>query len=147
MTATHTPAPGRRSMFRRRSAIPGFGLTMGITLAVLSLVVLIPLTAVALKASQQTLPELLQAGFSERALTAYRLSFGAALIAASVVWSQVLPGTAMDLVGRALGERPGRMAGMMVMTFLNIHHFFTDGVLWKLRNPEVRADLFGHVGR
>ncbi len=84
MTATHTPAPGRRSMFRRRSAIPGFGLTMGITLAVVSLVVLIPLTAVALKASQQTLPELLQAGFSERALTAYRLSFGAALIAALI---------------------------------------------------------------
>jgi hypothetical protein len=71
--------------------------------------------------------------------------YGAAILAASVIWSQVLPGTAMDLVGKALGERPGTMAGMMVMTFLNIHHFFTDGVLWKLRNPEVRADLFGHL--
>lgn len=69
------------------------------------------------------------------------------LLAASVIWAQILPGTAMDLVAGALGERPGRMAGMMVMTFLNIHHFFTDGVLWKLRNPEVRADLFGHLQR
>lgn len=69
------------------------------------------------------------------------------LLAASVIWAQILPGTAMDLVGATLGERPGRMAGMMVMTFLNIHHFFTDGVLWKLRNPAVRADLFGHLAR
>lgn len=83
-------------------------------------------------------------GKASRLVTRMAL-WAAALLAASVVWSQVLPGTAMDLVGQALGERPGRMAGMMVMTFLNIHHFFTDGVLWKLRNPEVRADLFGHV--
>lgn len=71
--------------------------------------------------------------------------YAAVILAASYLWSQVLPGTAMDLVGKALGTRPGQLAGMMVMTFLNIHHFFTDGVLWKLRNPEVRADLFGHL--
>lgn len=72
--------------------------------------------------------------------------YAALILLGSFVWSMVLPGTAMDLVAGALGERPGRMAGMMVMTFLNIHHFFTDGVIWKLRNPEVRADLFGHLG-
>jgi sulfate/thiosulfate transport system permease protein len=78
------PLAARRPAFRRRSAIPGFGLTMGVTLTILSLIVLIPLTAVVLKASQQSFPELLQAAFNERALTAYRLSFGAALIAATV---------------------------------------------------------------
>ncbi|UTP37974.1 sulfate ABC transporter permease subunit CysT [Phenylobacterium sp. LH3H17] len=85
MTATHPPqtAP-RRPVFRRRSAIPGFSLTLGVTLSILSLVVLIPLVAVALKASQQTFPELLEAAFNARALTAYRLSFGAALVAALV---------------------------------------------------------------
>lgn len=74
----------RRPLIRRRSAIPGFSLTMGITLAILSLIVLIPLSAVGLKASEQSWTEFLQAAFNERALTAYRLSFGAALIAAAI---------------------------------------------------------------
>ena len=86
MTATETPqiVAARRPMIRRRSAIPGFALTMGVTLTILSLIVLVPLCAVALKASEQTFPEFLQAAFNERALTAYRLSFGAALIAALI---------------------------------------------------------------
>jgi sulfate transport system permease protein len=77
-------AKARRPLIRRRSAIPGFGLTMGITLAILSLIVLIPLSAVALKAADQSFPDFLNAAFNERALTAYRLSFGAALIAATI---------------------------------------------------------------
>ncbi|MDP1598805.1 sulfate ABC transporter permease subunit CysT [Phenylobacterium sp.] len=86
MTATETSqiVASRRPMIRRRSAIPGFALTMGVTLTILSLIVLIPLSAVALKASEQTFPEFLQAAFNERALTAYRLSFGAAFIAAII---------------------------------------------------------------
>ena len=28
---------------------------------------------------------------------------------------------------------------------INIHHFFIDGAMWKLRNPEVRRELFSHV--
>jgi sulfate transport system permease protein len=86
MTATsptESVAP-RRPLIRRRSAIPGFSLTMGVTLAILSLIVLIPLSAVALKASEQSWQEFFQAAFNERALTAYRLSFGAALIAAAI---------------------------------------------------------------
>jgi sulfate transport system permease protein len=41
-TAPRPSGAGRRPLFRRRSAIPGFGLTMGVTLTVLSLIVLIP---------------------------------------------------------------------------------------------------------
>ena len=77
-------APPARRLFRRRSAIPGFGLTMGVTLTVLSLVVLIPLTAVAIKASGLGLGGMIQQAFTERALHAYALSFGASLIAAAV---------------------------------------------------------------
>ncbi len=73
-----------RRLFRRRSAIPGFGLTLGVSLTVLSLIVLIPLSAVALKASGLGVHGFLAAGFSRRAWAAYRLSFGAALIAASI---------------------------------------------------------------
>ena len=41
----------RRPFLRRRSAIPGFALTLGVTLTLLSLIVLIPLSAVVFKAS------------------------------------------------------------------------------------------------
>jgi sulfate transport system permease protein len=75
------PAP---RLFRRRSAIPGFGLTMGVTLSVLSLIVLIPLTAVAIKASGLGLGGMVQQAFTERALHAYALSFGASFVAAAV---------------------------------------------------------------
>ncbi len=57
---------------------------MGLTVSLLSLVVLIPLSAVILKASGQSFSEFLEAGFSPRALGAYRLSFGAAFVAAMV---------------------------------------------------------------
>jgi sulfate transport system permease protein len=82
--ADRPPVAVRRPLFRRRSAIPGFGLTLGVTLAILSTVVLIPLFAVALKAGQQSPAEFLADAFSQRALAAYRLSFGAAFIAAAV---------------------------------------------------------------
>ena len=76
--------PVRRSFFRRRSAVPGFALTLGVTLAILSLVVLIPLTAVVIKSAQLTPAEFAAAAFSERAVQAYKLSFGASLIAATI---------------------------------------------------------------
>ena len=32
------------------------------------------------------------------------------------------------------------------VAFVNIHHYFVDGSLYKLRNPAVRRDLFAHLG-
>jgi hypothetical protein len=32
------------------------------------------------------------------------------------------------------------------VSFVNIHHYFIDGCLYKLKNPEVRRDLFAHLG-
>jgi sulfate transport system permease protein len=85
VTASPLPAaPARRPLFRRRSAIPGFGLTMGVTLTLLSLLVLVPLSAVALKAAGIGWDGFVKAGFSERAVLAYRLSFGAAFVAAAI---------------------------------------------------------------
>jgi len=76
--------PRGRPLFRRRSAIPGFTLTLGVTLTVLSLIVLIPLSAVALKAAQLSPSEFLAVAFSQRAMAAYRLTFGAAFVAAVI---------------------------------------------------------------
>ena len=85
-TAARRPtAPqGKRPFFRRRSAIPGFGLTMGVTLTVLSLIVLIPLSAVVLKAAQQSPADFWAMATSQRSLAAYRLTFGAAFVAAVI---------------------------------------------------------------
>jgi sulfate transport system permease protein len=82
-SANGRPAP-RRPLFRRRSAIPGFGLTLGVTLTILSLIVLIPLSAVAIKASALSPAQFVAAAFSERAMAAYRLTFGAAFVAAVI---------------------------------------------------------------
>ncbi len=89
MTATDAALPtsalrARRPLFRRRSAIPGFSITLGVTLTVLSLVVLIPLTAVVIKSAGQTQAQFIAAAFSERAMKAYQLTFGASAIAAVI---------------------------------------------------------------
>jgi sulfate/thiosulfate transport system permease protein len=70
--------------FHRPTAVPAFGPAFGIAVAGLSLVVLVPLAALVLRAAGQSWTEFLAAAFSERALSAYRLSFGTALAAALV---------------------------------------------------------------
>jgi sulfate transport system permease protein len=70
--------------WRKPSVIPGFGLTLGFTLLALSLIVLIPLAALVLRAASIGPSAFLEIATSERTLLALRLSFGAALIAALV---------------------------------------------------------------
>nr|WP_277349234.1 sulfate ABC transporter permease subunit CysT [Sphingomonas sanguinis] len=64
--------------------MPGFGLTMGMTLFWLGLIVLLPLSALVIRAAGMGWEGFAAAGLSPRALAAYRLSFGAALAAAAV---------------------------------------------------------------
>ncbi|MCK6590312.1 MAG: sulfate ABC transporter permease subunit CysT, partial [Polyangiaceae bacterium] len=71
-------------MPRVRRVLPGFGLSMGITLTYLSLLVLIPLSTIFLKSASLGLPELWKVVASPRALASYRLSFGASFAAASI---------------------------------------------------------------
>ena len=66
-----------------RRVLPGFGLTLGYTLGYLSLIVLVPLAAVLLKAATLTWPHFWSIVTAPRALASYRLSFGAALLAAA----------------------------------------------------------------
>ena len=74
----------RRGRLRRPSPIPGFGLTFGFTILYLSLIVLIPLSAVFVKSAAAGWEAFARAAFSHRALAAYRLSFGASFAAAAV---------------------------------------------------------------
>ena len=68
----------------RRFVLPGFGLTLGFTLAYLGIIVLVPLAAAFLKTAGMSWPAFLAAAFSPRVMAAYRLSFGASLAAALV---------------------------------------------------------------
>ena len=69
---------------RSRGVLPGFGLTMGFTLAYISLIVLIPLSGVFLKAAGLPWAEFWSAVSTPRVAAAYRLSFGAAFGAAAI---------------------------------------------------------------
>jgi sulfate transport system permease protein len=64
--------------------IPGFGITFGFTLAWLTLIVLIPLAMIFVKSAGMGWHDFVTVGFSHRALTAYRLSFGTAAAAGLV---------------------------------------------------------------
>ncbi|HET7202430.1 MAG TPA: sulfate ABC transporter permease subunit CysT [Steroidobacteraceae bacterium] len=72
------------SWFRQPSILPGFGLTLGFTTFFLSALVLLPLAALVFKTTALTWSEFVSTVLDARALASYRLSFGAALAAASV---------------------------------------------------------------
>ncbi len=67
-----------------RRALPGFGLSLGYTTIWLSLIVLIPLSAVFLKAAGLGLEGLVAKLSDTRTLAALKLSFGTALLAAAI---------------------------------------------------------------
>ena len=67
--------------FKKRSNLPGFGLALGYTVLYLSLIVLIPLSALAVKGAAQPWAQFSEAVFDPRTLAAWRLTFGTALIA------------------------------------------------------------------
>lgn len=83
MTA-QTFTPPRRRGWRQPSVLPGFGLTFGFTLTWLTLIVLIPLATIFLKTAGMGWHEFVAVGLSDRALAAYRLSFGTAAAAGLV---------------------------------------------------------------
>jgi sulfate transport system permease protein len=69
---------------RRHSVIPGFGLTLGYSVSYLSLIVLIPLSALVVRGAAQPWAQFKDAVFDPRTLAAWRLTFGAALAASLI---------------------------------------------------------------
>lgn len=67
---------------RKHIALPGFGLTLGFTLLYLSAIVIIPLGALVIRALDMSWVDFWRFTTGDRALAAYRLTFGAAGIAA-----------------------------------------------------------------
>jgi len=81
MIAT-TPSGANKG--RAARVLPGFHLTLGFALFYLSLIVLIPLSALLLKTFTLTWDQFVTAVTSERVMASYRLTFGASLIAALI---------------------------------------------------------------
>jgi sulfate transport system permease protein len=67
---------------RQFNVLPGFGLTMGFTLFYLSAIVLIPFAALVIRTLELSWADFWHLATTDRALAAYRLTFGASLIAA-----------------------------------------------------------------
>jgi sulfate transport system permease protein len=90
--------------------IPGRGIALGLTVTIVSLVVLVPLASIVLTLSGITPAAFLGVAFSPRALAAYRLSIGASFTAAAI---DVVAGGAIAAV---LVRYPSR--GMRVLDAL-----------------------------
>jgi sulfate/thiosulfate transport system permease protein len=69
---------------REPNVIPGFGITLGFTTFFLCAIVLLPLSALVLKAAGMEWERFVAVITSPRALASYKLSFGASLVAAGV---------------------------------------------------------------
>lgn len=73
-----------KSSFRQPSILPGFGLTLGFSTFFLSAVVLVPLAALVMKTATMGWDDFVGVLLDPRAVASYRLSFGAALLAATI---------------------------------------------------------------
>lgn len=74
----------RAGGWRKPSVLPGFGLTLGLTVTYLSLIVLIPLAALVISAAGLGWDGFWAAVLRPRVLAAFRVSFTTALVAATI---------------------------------------------------------------
>ena len=68
----------------RSNAVPGFGLSLGFTLAYLSFIVLIPLCALVVQSTTLGWQHFYRAAASPRVMASYRLTIGTSLAAAAI---------------------------------------------------------------
>lgn len=64
--------------------IPMFGLSMGVTLAMLSVIVLIPLASLVVFTAQMSISDIIETITRERVLASFRVSFGTAFVASAI---------------------------------------------------------------
>lgn len=69
---------------KRKSVIPGFGISMGVTLSILSIIVLIPLASLLIFTLQMNFHEFIQTITRERVLASFKVSFLTALAASLI---------------------------------------------------------------
>ncbi|MDR2658525.1 MAG: sulfate ABC transporter permease subunit CysT [Spirochaetaceae bacterium] len=67
---------------KNRAQLPGFGLTLGLSLTYMTLLIFIPLSALVLYAAKISFPEFLDIVFNERTAAAFKVSFVSSFLAA-----------------------------------------------------------------
>src|SRR5690606_24885941 len=82
--AHRLPREERLMLRRERNVLPGFGLTLGFTTFFLTAIVLLPLAALVMKGAGMTLERFIDVVTDPRAVASYKLSFGAAFLAAAI---------------------------------------------------------------
>jgi len=142
--------PARRSA---RGSLPGFGLSLGVTVTYLSLIVLIPLAGLVWRTAGMDAAALTRAVMSPRALAAYRLSFGGALIAGgiNVVFGLILAWVLVryDFPGRTIVDAaidlpfalPTAVAGIALTTL-----YVEQGWIGRFLEPHGIKVAFARAG-
>lgn len=74
----------KRNKKGKKRVIPGFGVSMGVTIAILSIVVLIPLASLILYTSQIGFKEFIEIVTARDVISAYKVSFSCSFIAALI---------------------------------------------------------------
>lgn len=69
---------------RKQRVIPGFGLSLGVTVTILSLIVVIPLCSLVIFSAHLSFADFIKTVTSERVLASYKVSFLTALIASLI---------------------------------------------------------------
>jgi sulfate/thiosulfate transport system permease protein len=72
------------SVLKRGSVLPGFGLTMGFSLLYLSLLVLLPLSALVFRAMDLSWAEFWAVATDARSIASYKITFGASFVGAMI---------------------------------------------------------------
>ncbi len=73
----------KKKAYNKR-VIPGFGISLGVTLTLLSLIVLIPMASIVMFTAKLSFPDFIQIVTAKDIVSGYKVSFLCALIAASV---------------------------------------------------------------
>ncbi|HXU60805.1 MAG TPA: sulfate ABC transporter permease subunit CysT [Polyangia bacterium] len=155
MSAAAVPAvvsePPARA--KARGSLPGFGLSLGITVSYLSLLVLIPLAGLVWRTASMDAGALTRAVMSPRALAAYRLSFGGALVAGgiNVVFGLILAWVLVryDFPGRTIVDAaidlpfalPTAVAGIALTTL-----YVEQGWIGRFLEPHGLKVAFARAG-
>lgn len=128
--------------FKKRSVIPGFGLSLGFALTYMSLIILLPLAATFVKTADLSWTQFWAAVTSDRVLASYKVTFGASLAAAlfnmpcglMLAWVLVR----YDFAGRRVVDAlvdlpfalPTAVAGISLTSL-----YATNGLFGKLLEP------------
>jgi sulfate/thiosulfate transport system permease protein len=140
-------------VLKHPSALPGFGLTLGFTLLYLSLIVLLPLSALFIKTATMGWPTFWQTLFDPRLVASYQLTFGASLVAAManaffgfiVAWTLVrytFPGKRLvDAIVDLPFALPTAVSGIALTTL-----YAPDGWVGKYLQPLGMKTAFSPLG-